>query len=150
MPPFCFSRVMKIKLKSIFVLNFIFCQILNNLRKINRLLMPVFLLIVFCYVANATLNQHYHKLSSGIILNHAHPYHNSDDAKVPFKKHTHSKAEFIFLEQISTTVFWVYLFIVLLIPSIFIFKTQSVPVDIFIRNRFLYFLRNYHAPPFHY
>jgi hypothetical protein len=112
--------------------------------------MPVFLLIVFCYVANATINQHYHKLSSGIILSHAHPYQNSDDAGVPFKNHTHSRAEFIFLEQISTTVFWIYLFIVLLIPSLFIFKTVPVPVVIFIRKRFLYFLRNYHAPPFHY
>jgi hypothetical protein len=150
MPPFLFLFCFQKKLKSYICYEFYVLSKLSSLRKISRLLMPVFLVVVFCYVANATLNQHYHKLSSGIIMSHAHPYHNNNDAGVPFKNHSHSSAEFIFLDQISTTVFWIYLFIVLLIPSLFIFNTPLVPVVIFIRKRFLYFLRNYHAPPFHY
>ncbi len=121
-----------------------------HLRKISRILVPVFLVVILCYVANATINQHYHKLSSGVILSHAHPYQNSDNPGIPFKDHNHSSAEFIFLEQISITVFWISLIILLLTPSLGIFKELSVPVVHFFRKQYLYFLRNYHAPPFHY
>lgn len=121
-----------------------------RLRKISKILIPAFLVIILCYVANATMNQHYHKLSSGVILSHAHPYQNSDNTGIPFKDHSHSSAEFIFLEKISITVFWIYLIILFLTPLLFIFKTPAVPVIIYFRKRYLYFLRNYHAPPFHY
>jgi len=120
---------------------------LLHLRKIIQIIIPVLLVIVFCYVTNATINQHYHKLSSGLILNHAHPYQNNEDAGNPFKKHSHSSSEFILLDQISTTVFWIYLFVLFLTPLLFTFEIKTSPLVITFKKIYLYFLRNYHAPP---
>ncbi len=121
-----------------------------RLRKISRVLIPVFLVLICFYITNETINQHYHKLSSGIILSHSHPYHENNDAGVPFKNHNHSSGEFIVLQLISTTLFWFCILIFLLAPILFVFKKHTFQIIILFRKRDLYFLRNYHAPPFHY
>ena len=117
-----------------------------RLKKISRIIIPVLLAIILCYATNATLNQHYHKLSSGLILNHSHPY-NKGDIGNPFQEHHHTASQFVFLEQISNPVFLIG--ILLLVITCFLLSTDktNLPLVITLKNPDLYFLRNYHAPP---
>ena len=52
-------------------------------------------------IANKALYMHTHKMADGSIIVHAHPYNKSDDPK-PFKSHQHTKAEFLFLENLES------------------------------------------------
>jgi hypothetical protein len=94
-----------------------------------------------------TINQHYHRLSSGIIIIHAHPY---DKGKVnePFQKHHHTSSELVLLEQMFNTVFWICLFIIFPAALLFVIGITSSPLVVTFKNPSLYFLRNYHAPPY--
>jgi len=117
-----------------------------HFRKISRFIVPVLLVIVFCYAANATMNQHYHKLSSGLILNHAHPYDKGDIGD-PFQEHQHTTSEYVSLEQISNPVFWIGLVLFLLAPFL-LFEIRSFsPLIITFKKTNLYYLKNYRAPP---
>jgi len=119
---------------------------LLHLRKISRVIIPIFLVIVICFLTNTTINQHFHKLSSGLIVKHAHPFDRGNTGK-PFQEHHHSSSELILLEQISNTVFWIYLFLLLLPPLLLLDEITNSPLVITFKNPDLYFLKNYHAPP---
>ena len=56
------------------------------------LLIPAILVISF----NTSVNRHYHITSNGLIIEHAHPFLRNT-THLPFQKHKHTKAEFIFL-----------------------------------------------------
>lgn len=115
-------------------------------RKIARVIIPIFLVTVICYLTNATINQHYHKLSSGLVVKHAHPY-DKDDTGKPFQDHHHSSSELILLDQISNVFFRIFLFFILLAPLLFVIEIKTIPPVTTFKNPDLYFLRNYHAPP---
>jgi hypothetical protein len=108
--------------------------------------MPVFLVIVLIFLTNTTINRHFHRLSSGYIISHAHPF-SKGNAGNPFQDHHHTTSELIILDQISHTVFWIYLFILLLSSVLFTFTTKDIPFFIVFKNPDLYFLKNYRAPP---
>lgn len=119
---------------------------MSLIRNIARVILPVFLLSILLYLANATVNQHMHKLDSGIVVNHAHPFEKPNPAK-PSEGHHHTSTELILLDQISANTFWIYLLIILVSPIFFAFFTfiireLTAPIE-----PDLYFLRNYHAPP---
>ncbi|MBN2864282.1 MAG: hypothetical protein JXN62_14030 [Bacteroidales bacterium] len=117
-----------------------------GLRKISRILIPLFLLVVVCFLTNTTLNQHYHKLSSGLVIKHAHPF-NKENAGQPFQEHQHSSSELILLDQASHIFFRIYLFIIFLIALVATHEIINSKVVLSYRNRDFYFLNNYHAPP---
>lgn len=119
---------------------------LLQVRKIARVIIPILLVIVICYVANATINQHFHKLSSGLVVKHAHPYDKGDTGK-PFQDHHHSTSELVLLDQISNVFFRIHLFFLLLAPLLFIIEITTLPIITTFKNPDLYFLKNYHAPP---
>jgi hypothetical protein len=119
---------------------------LSYLRKIARVIIPIFLVVVICYLTNATINQHFHKLSSGLIVIHAHPFEKGNTGK-PFQEHHHTSSELILLGQISTTIFWVYLFLIFFATLFFVYEIKDYPLFIIFKNPDLYFLKNYHAPP---
>jgi hypothetical protein len=119
---------------------------LQILRKIARFIVPVFLLVVICFITNTTINQHYHKLACGIVVKHAHPFSKSNPDK-PFQDHQHSSSELLLLDQMSNTIFWIYLFVFLQFPLKILFEIIRYPLVILFKNQELYFLRNYHAPP---
>jgi len=87
-----------------------------------------------------------HKLSSGLVIKHSHPFDNKSTGE-PFQKHNHTSAEFIFLDQLSNTVFWIYLYILFLIYLLFGHEIKTRSHVIIFGNPDLYFLKNYHAPP---
>ena len=118
-----------------------------HLRKISRIIIPVFLVIVICFLTNTTINRHFHKLSSGLVINHAHPFNNKGNTGKPFQEHHHTSSELILLEQISNTVFWIYLFVLFLTPLLPVYEITNSPLVITFKNHDLYFLKNYHAPP---
>ena len=119
---------------------------MTGLRKISRILIPLFLMVVVCFLTNASLNQHYHKLSSGLVIKHAHPF-NKESTGQPFQEHRHSSSELILLDQASHIFFRIYLFIIFFIT---LFATHEIINSRFVLscgNRDFYFLNNYHAPP---
>ncbi len=95
---------------------------------------------------NALINTHYHYLSDGQIISHAHPYDKATDQGTPFKSHQHTKAQLIFLSLIDKTdvVIAGFLIIGLLITSIpkrKVFTFSEIHVKVY------YLVFNYHAPP---
>lgn len=119
---------------------------LSYIRKMARIIIPVFLIVVICFLTNATINQHFHKLSSGLVVKHAHPF-DRENTGSPFQEHHHSSSELLLLEFMSTTVFWIYLVIILIAPLLFVHEIQNSRLAVIFNNPDLYFLRNYHAPP---
>lgn len=119
---------------------------LSHIRKMARIIIPVFLIVVIFFLTNETINQHFHKLSSGQVVKHAHPFER-DSTGNPFQEHHHSSSELLLLEFMSGTVFWIYLAIILIAPLFFAHEIQNSRFAVIFRNPDLYFLRNYHAPP---
>jgi hypothetical protein len=117
-----------------------------RVRKISRFIIPVLLVVVFCFVSNTTLNQHYHKLSCGLVVKHAHPYEKGNIGN-PFQEHQHFTYEFYLLEQIYNIVFWIYVFVFLIASCLFTGKIIIFPLFINHKKRDLYFLKHYRAPP---
>lgn len=84
---------------------------------ISLLLCTVFLFQVF----NKFIYTHTHVLADGTIVSHAHPYNKQADSS-PFKKHYHTKFEFVLLSQLN------YLFCVF---------TGSITIGLLSRNIFI-------------
>ncbi|NLN31083.1 MAG: hypothetical protein GX158_07625, partial [Bacteroidales bacterium] len=98
------------------------------------------------YITNATINQHSHKLSSGVVVIHSHPFSKSSTG-TPFHDHNHSHEELILLNQISASLFRIYLFIVILNISAGVLLVKNHICRTSPKVSDLFFLRNYHAPP---
>lgn len=121
---------------------------LSHLNKIARIIIPAFLLVVMCFITNATINQHFHKLSTGIVVNHAHPFDKSSSKTgTPFQEHHHDSSELVLLELISVSPFRLYLLIILLISLPVVYRAITIRIPILYKAPELYFLKNYHAPP---
>lgn len=81
-----------------------------------------------------------------MVVKHAHPY-DKENAGKPFQEHPHTSSEFVLLEQIFNTVFWICLFFMFLAPLLSVIDIKTFPLIIAFKNPDLYFLKNYHAPP---
>jgi len=121
-------------------------MILLYLRKIAPFIVPVMVLIIICFLANSNVNQHYHKLASGYVVKHAHPY-KKENSGVPFQSHHHSSSEFFLLDSLSIALctFVSIVLVFLLFPRII--KSVHYPIIEIYNPTDLYFLKNYHAPP---
>jgi uncharacterized membrane protein SpoIIM required for sporulation len=115
-------------------------------RKIARFIIPVMILTVLCFVLNSNLNQHYHKLASGSIVKHAHPY-KKENSGVPFQSHNHSSFEFLLLDNISIALFTFIFFLLTLTLFPRFLNNAYFPILEIYKPTDLYFLKNYHAPP---
>jgi hypothetical protein len=104
------------------------------------------ILTVACFVVNSNLNQHYHKLASGSIVKHAHPY-KKEKPSIPFQSHHHSSFEFLLLDNISIALLtFVSIALILALFPRFLKNTNAPIIEIY-KETDLYFLHNYHAPP---
>jgi len=106
------------------------------------------LLPAMCWLfINSAINWHYHQLTYGNIISHAHPYQKQNNETSPFQSHHHSDIEYIILELICHLLFFITsLFAALSLFRPFFNRIKSIynlspPVKEF------YFIRNYHAPP---
>lgn len=50
---------------------------------------------------NQKANWHYHITDKGFVVEHAHPFKNSQSPDSPYQKHKHSDSEYFVLAQIS-------------------------------------------------
>jgi hypothetical protein len=117
-----------------------------RVRNIAKIIIPVLLVGVICFLTNSTINQHFHKLSSGIILKHSHPFNKENTGK-PFQEHHHTSSELVILDQLSNIVFWVYLFCIFPVPVLVAYNIKRiVPVPVF-KNPDHYFTLSNRAPP---
>ncbi|MFA6999452.1 MAG: hypothetical protein WC198_09880 [Victivallaceae bacterium] len=66
----------------------------------TKLVIFLMISIMGMFIANQALFVHAHKMADGTIVQHAHPYHKSEDGQ-PFKKHHHTKAEIFFLQNLQ-------------------------------------------------
>ncbi len=83
----------------------------NTLKKTFAILM---IGIVGLLIVNRGLFLHSHKLENGSVVIHSHPYNKSQDSE-PFKKHHHTKAEFIFFEKLNVLFFLIILILTYLL-----------------------------------
>ena len=121
---------------------------MSKIRKIAPYFLLVFGISIFFLIGNVTINQHFHRLPSGTIERHAHPY-TKNKTGTPFQNHHHSNIEYFILSQLSITIF--------LLTGLGILLSFFLPRNLEIKNfssfsiisnTDLYFLLNYHAPPF--
>ena len=122
-------------------------MVVSYLRHIAKFFVPVIIFTVGCFVTNYNINQHYHKLSNGYIVKHAHPYQ-KDSSGLPFQSHNHSLFEFFLLDQFSVALFVFASVIFSVVLILFLISRVSFPVVIGYKQTDLYYLKNYHAPPF--
>jgi hypothetical protein len=119
---------------------------LQRIRKISRVVVPAFLAVVILYLVNATVNQHFHTLSSGMVIEHAHPFKKPNTGS-PFQEHQHTSSELLFLGQVSMSFFWLCLFTFFLIRLFCLYRVKNSRPVLTFQNPDLYFVKNYHAPP---
>jgi hypothetical protein len=73
----------------------------NNIKKLSVL---VILPCVVWLFHNQMTNWHYHVMTNGTVVMHAHPYKNSTIPETPFQKHHHNNVEFLLLSLIFNTI----------------------------------------------
>jgi len=77
-------------------------------------------------IANKGLFMHTHKLVNGSVVTHSHPYDKKQDSE-PNKKHHHTKAEFLFFENIN--ILFLTIFLIFSILSLVRKKTSFIDVE---------------------
>ena len=94
------------------------------MRKTGRFVIPVLMIVVIGFIANSTINQHYHRLACGILVKHSHPF-----------------------EHITNIGSWISLVFFLLLILIFTGQRIMLAFPVFRKKSGYYFTYNYRAPP---
>ncbi len=89
------------------------------IKRYNKLFFILLFPAVCWLFFNAIYYRHYHQMSSGIIISHAHPY-DKGCASAPYASHEHSEDEFLLYDIISHTAL---LFIISIFLTLALFKT---------------------------
>ena len=117
-----------------------------SFRYIAKFLVPVIILTVGCLLLNDSFNQHYHKLSGGFVVKHAHPYQ-KDNSGLPFQSHHHNSFEFFLLNQLAVFLFIFSSYLCLLFLFQFLLNRLAFPISIGFFQSDYYYLKNNRAPP---
>lgn len=99
---------------------------------------------------NAVYNRHFHELSSGIIISHAHPYDKTQDCSSPYASHSHTEDEFLLYDIISDTILFILLggFLAVLLYELF-FKKICYNLAEEIIDTSHPFILKYRGPPYY-
>lgn len=73
-------------------------------QRIRQTIANSFLVIFILMLLNGIVFRHAHKLSSGKIITHAHPY-KSSNSNSPFQPNEHSNQELFLLDSVTNAVF---------------------------------------------
>ena len=76
-------------------------------------------------IANKGLFTHTHKLGNGTLVTHSHPYDKKQDSE-PYKKHPHTKYEFLFFQSLNI----LFLSIILIFSILALVRKKVSFVDI--------------------
>jgi hypothetical protein len=74
---------------------------MNNKRIIASAATLVMIPLIMLLFHNELSNWHYHTLSNGLLVKHAHPYDKSEKPNSPIGGHQHSNFEILMLAQLS-------------------------------------------------
>ena len=116
------------------------------MRKTGRFVIPVLMIVVIGFIANSTINQHYHRLACGILVKHSHPFEHTSNSS-PVQEHQHTTSEFILFEHITNIGSWISLVFFLLLILIFTGQRIMLAFPVFRKKSGYYFTYNYRAPP---
>ena len=117
-----------------------FCRILRKTQLL--LLLPA----VMWLFTNALINKHFHYLSDGQVVSHAHPYNKTTDQGTPIRSHEHTKTQLIFLSIISKSDVVIAGFVILcLLATGIYFKNILIPSEAAVKT--YYQVHHYHGPP---
>ena len=97
---------------------------------------------------NQATNWHFHKLSDGTLVKHAHPYKKGTSETTPFQKHQHTAKELLLLHLITQLLVFVSVLIAFLRISFSIITTFSLPTRVDLSKLLLQQIRSWRAPPF--
>jgi len=120
--------------------------IMGLMRKIGRIIVPVMMAVVIGFIANSTINQHYHRLSCGIFVKHSHPFEHSKESS-PFQEHQHTTSEFLLFEHITNIGSWIGLLLFLLLILFFTGQRVIFLIPVSHKKSGYNFTGNYRAPP---
>ncbi|MEA5108926.1 hypothetical protein SDC9_14831 [bioreactor metagenome] len=77
-------------------------------------------------ITNGLINRHAHRMPSGLIVEHAHPFKSTGNT--PLQKHSHSEEEYFYFDQISTLQTMIIVAIIILMATVFI-KPLNIESD---------------------
>lgn len=115
-----------------------------RLRQIfSQLLLIMSLPAILALQYNQVANWHYHVLSNGMVVEHAHPFQNKQQKGTPFQQHQHSDAEIALLTVLSNVLPLIVSFLVLAglllpvaLPAIRRGHVEIFPAPLLITNQF--------------
>lgn len=115
----------------------------------KKLILIILLPAISWLFFNSVYYRHLHKISSGIVISHAHPFSNTDCANSPFSGHNHSENEYILYDVLSNSIIpiLVGLFFGALLFLTVTDKLQSFPLENFYNCGYC-LIRDYRGPPF--
>lgn len=120
------------------------------MHKIVKKIILLILLPAICWLFfNAVYYRHFHQLSTGITISHAHPYDKSENcASNPFASHNHTEDEFIIYDVISNTILLIVIssFIALSLFEILL-KQYRFKLQENFNNSYPYLINDYRGPP---
>jgi hypothetical protein len=119
---------------------------MHYFRKLDKYLLILLFPALSWLFINNSINGHSHRLKSGYIIYHAHPYKKDNTGKSPFQSHNHSNRELFLLDLISNILF-------ILAMPFFLSTVQKLSREIKIYYRHTspcldtYTSQNYRGPP---
>ena len=120
---------------------------MDVIRKYKLVFLTILLPAIFLLYFNKVNNGHYHKLPSGEVVYHSHPYQHQNNNKSPFENHHHSKSEYIIFALLSNPLVLLGTFLVIISPSIILLKiTAYKPNRLFSSYKYQY-SNIYRGPP---
>ncbi len=93
---------------------------------IKKFVVLVLIGVMGMLIANKAVFLHTHKLSNGVVIEHAHPFDKSNDSK-PYKTHHHSNAAFYLftnLEILFLVLFLSFAFVLFVKKEQFLFESK--------------------------
>lgn len=74
---------------------------MKKLHLLSRISLLALIPLVMLLFHNQLANWHYHVLSNGMLVKHAHPYNKAENPGSPLSNHNHTDFEFFLLGQLT-------------------------------------------------
>ena len=120
---------------------------MNIFKKNKYFFIAIILPAIFWLMFNSITNGHYHRMQSGVVIYHSHPFIHNTNNNLPFENHHHSESEYFILAQISNPL--TLLSVILISLGLFLLYYREISfykdLDLPINNFF--FSYNNRAPP---
>lgn len=120
---------------------------MNFVKRNKFVFLTILLPAIFCLYFNQAFNGHYHKLSNGEIIYHAHPFQHQNNNKSPFENHRHSESEYIILALLSNPLVLLGTFLVIINPLTILLKIDGYKPNRLFSSYNYQYSNVYRGPP---